>query len=891
MSGALIFCVLLLLSPLIHGEDKMIPYERSSIDDCSTRFYREIVWSLALPVAGWPVRLREFAHIAAIGWTAGSSRRWLCAGSLIWENFILTAAHCAADENNIPPDTARFGDINIISDDDDDFAQELKIIDIIRHPKHRFSSNYYDIALMKLERNVVVTDTVAPTCLWLDDEVRFPKLLAAGWGRTGYGEEQTDILLKVELTPVSKENCSDYYAGGDRKLRDGLVDHQLCAGDERMDTCPGDSGGPLHVKLFDGWKLFPFLVGVTSFGKVCGVSVPGVYVKVSSFGDWIIETLQRQGEHVTRFHFEPVICAKRYDRFREYKADVVQVRDGTESINWSNIYVSPVGSHYIVNFGWSNSTGPDRSKCFGTLIEPNIVVTLAECALSGEALPTQIILSDSNTIDIAEIVVHPLYDASFNPYYNNIAVVKLKTVAWIEPFCVWYGESIQDRKLFVSGEHLTPNENSTEPHHNTYLARVWKQSQDQCPLARRYSDSLPQGLLDEHLCYGNQPFFVPGACNSLPGSPIERFDNDYIYIHGIQLFGRDCGYGEPAVGVRLSAHKAWLESVLLPRSSPRNEGLVYIDSDLDVQDECKYADGTKGTCTPQQNCPAIHARLQSKEQLLFCGNTAVVCCPERATNLETKVIEDEFNECEARYRHLRTERQTNTSHMAEIGWQEAESVTYDCYGYLISTRGIVSSASCLLGKAKLPNIVRLGGLGTRGSSEIFRVEEFIFHPKYNRTTQQHNIAIVKLETAVEPSEHVFPGCLWQNVTHSPLEQLVLDYAVRQYDAIFPIYRSDCEMILNRSFDNPETVCMNPGLEKYRSIRHHFDLQYNFYRETLIPDHCYSAGSPIVWRHVIDAGVYVEYLVHVYSHGSCDSVTPRIVNRIAAYVDWFKYVLQ
>uniref|UniRef100_A0A182YCG0 Peptidase S1 domain-containing protein n=1 Tax=Anopheles stephensi TaxID=30069 RepID=A0A182YCG0_ANOST len=769
--------------------------KKKSFADCSTRFYREIVWSLALPVAGWPVRLREFAHIAAIGWTAGSSRRWLCAGSLIWENFILTAAHCAADENNIPPDTARFGDINIISDDDDDFAQELKIIDIIRHPKHRFSSNYYDIALMKLERNVVVTDTVAPTCLWLDDEVRFPKLLAAGWGRTGYGEEQTDILLKVELTPVSKENCSDYYAGGDRKLRDGLVDHQLCAGDERMDTCP----------------------------------------------------------------------------------------------------VSPVGSHYIVNFGWSNSTGPDRSKCFGTLIEPNIVVTLAECALSGEALPTQIILSDSNTIDIAEIVVHPLYDASFNPYYNNIAVVKLKTVAWIEPFCVWYGESIQDRKLFVSGEHLTPNENSTEPHHNTYLARVWKQSQDQCPLARRYSDSLPQGLLDEHLCYGNQPFFVPGACNSLPGSPIERFDNDYIYIHGIQLFGRDCGYGEPAVGVRLSAHKAWLESVLLPRSSPRNEGLVYIDSDLDVQDECKYADGTKGTCTPQQNCPAIHARLQSKEQLLFCGNTAVVCCPERATNLETKVIEDEFNECEARYRHLRTERQTNTSHMAEIGWQEAESVTYDCYGYLISTRGIVSSASCLLGKAKLPNIVRLGGLGTRGSSEIFRVEEFIFHPKYNRTTQQHNIAIVKLETAVEPSEHVFPGCLWQNVTHSPLEQLVLDYGngytVRQYDAIFPIYRSDCEMILNRSFDNPETVCMNPGLEKYRSIRHHFDLQYNFYRETLIPDHCYSAGSPIVWRHVIDAGVYVEYLVHVYSHGSCDSVTPRIVNRIAAYVDWFKYVLQ
>nr|XP_049464083.1 serine protease snake-like [Anopheles coluzzii] len=86
-------------------------------------------------------------------------------------------------------------------------------------------------------------------------------------------------------------------------LRNGLMDHQLCAGDEEMDTCPGDSGGPLHVKFFKEWKLIPFLVGVTSFGKACGVSTPDVYVRVSKFGDWIIETLQRHGEMATRFKF------------------------------------------------------------------------------------------------------------------------------------------------------------------------------------------------------------------------------------------------------------------------------------------------------------------------------------------------------------------------------------------------------------------------------------------------------------------------------------------------------------------------------------------------------------------------------------------------------------
>ena len=116
------------------------------------------------------------------------------------------------------------GDLNIYSDDDDEFPQQLRIVKVIRHQQHRFSAKYYDVALMQLEKNITweikpgyktaqhiitvllvgfllktssqylfsfrtrVHETVAPACLWLDDEVRFPKLYAAGWGRTGFGE-------------------------------------------------------------------------------------------------------------------------------------------------------------------------------------------------------------------------------------------------------------------------------------------------------------------------------------------------------------------------------------------------------------------------------------------------------------------------------------------------------------------------------------------------------------------------------------------------------------------------------------------------------------------------------------------------------------------------------
>lgn len=54
----------------------------------------------------------------------------------------------------IPPDIVRLGDQNLIRQDDNAQPQEYQIANVIVHPEYRHSSNYFDIALIRLNRQV-----------------------------------------------------------------------------------------------------------------------------------------------------------------------------------------------------------------------------------------------------------------------------------------------------------------------------------------------------------------------------------------------------------------------------------------------------------------------------------------------------------------------------------------------------------------------------------------------------------------------------------------------------------------------------------------------------------------------------------------------------------------
>jgi secreted trypsin-like serine protease len=212
----------------------------------------------------------------------GGSRPW-CGGSIISDNYVLTAAHCC-DGSSASNIEIRVGMHNW-SD-----GQNIRVKTIKKHNKYGTNPNSdiaNDFCLLETEPIPLDGDKVDIVCLPKAGAVVKPKTMCftAGWGTTSSGGSQSQDLMMAKGPIVSDQKCANMYSQAGMNIIKGV---EICFGYDEggVDACQGDSGGPLIC--IDEDTQEPVLHGVVSWGIGCAdKDFPGVNAEVQSAISWM----------------------------------------------------------------------------------------------------------------------------------------------------------------------------------------------------------------------------------------------------------------------------------------------------------------------------------------------------------------------------------------------------------------------------------------------------------------------------------------------------------------------------------------------------------------------------------------------------------------------------
>ncbi|XP_072371815.1 hepatocyte growth factor activator-like isoform X2 [Scyliorhinus torazame] len=236
-------------------------------------------------------RARKGARPRIIGGSSAmpGSQPWLaaiylgrnvCAGTLIYSCWVVSAAHCFARSPLTSSIRVVLGQhhFNKTSKNTQEFGIEKYIV----HGDYNlYDETKHDIVLLKLKKKnkrcAIKSRFVRTLCLPASTDY-FPANTVcqiAGWGyRHENATEHSKTLQEAFVPIISQSLCrSDFVYG--REVTPNM----------------GDSGGPLVCYKGDTGYLY----GIVSWGDGCGqINKPGVYTRVTNYMEWIYRKIKRR---------------------------------------------------------------------------------------------------------------------------------------------------------------------------------------------------------------------------------------------------------------------------------------------------------------------------------------------------------------------------------------------------------------------------------------------------------------------------------------------------------------------------------------------------------------------------------------------------------------------